>query len=486
MGFRDESLFLRSDVRIEPLVDRFPAELLDVAPVQASLRLAGRWVPALESYLQDPGPHNGFTNEAGAAPSSMEVGALLDGIKRDRADMLAFAAAVSEADHLLQRHAGDPLTALYPRLPSTLDGLVELARDQYGHPLLRFIEPVVYDSPVYDVARQSVRLVPDGAVHRAGARHTPRLTAPDALDLAVPFSHPGLDALARARNTATTAGQLCAALGLNGTEPARLGRLLTSTPAAAEDRDIRHGGRARYLGHACLMLQTAQTTIIIDPSVGTGRSRGGPGLDDLPDRIDLALLTHAHRDHTVLETLLQLRPRIGTVVVPRSSRGNRYDPSIGLCLRALGFAVVELDDFDELPIPSGRVVATPLLDEGSASDVRTKSTYAIQIAGASVFVGGDAGYARPAAYRHIRRRLGAIHMAFFGMHCDKRADGPQEIDAERSTEVIRALDADEAYVFGTDAQCDPRLRTHVEHFLDWCRGHGITAEQLVSGRTWRW
>ena len=464
MGFSDEPVFLGSGVRFEPLVDRFPAEVLDVAPVPASLRLAGRWAPMLESALQDPAP-------PGADPSGMEVGALLDAIKRDRADMLAFAAAVSDADHLLRRHDDDGPAARPAGLPSMLDGLAELARDDAGRPLLRFVEPVVYDSPVYDVARQSVRLTLGDADPRPG----PRLPAPDALDLAVPFAHPGLDALARARNTPTTAAQLCAALGLDGAEPARLGRLLTTAPPAARDRHLEHGARARYLGHACLMLQTSETTVLVDPSAGFD-------LAALPDRIDLVLLTHAHRDHTVLATLLQLRPRIGTVVAPRSSRGNRYDPSIGLCLRALGFAVVELDDYDELPVPGGRVVATPYLGEGSGPDVRAKSTYAIQIAGASIFVGGDAGDPTPAGYRHLRRRLGPIHMAFLGMRCGTAADGP----AGRDAELIRALDADEVYVFATHAPRDPRLRTQVEQFLDWCRGHGITAEQLVSGRTWRW
>jgi hypothetical protein len=520
MVFTNEPVFLRSDVRIEPLVDSFPAELLDVAPVQASLRLAGRWVPMLESYLRDPGPHGGMPAVRSTLPSTMEVGALLDSVKRDRADMLAFAAAVNDADHILGRRAGAPLAFLYDDLPPSLDGLVEISTDQAGRAQLRFVEPAAYDSPIYDVERQSIRLVRDGTARRPGVRSIPRPDTPDALDLAVPFAHPGLDALARARNTPTTVAQLCAALGLNGTEPGRLGRFLTSTPTAGTDRHIGHGGRARYLGHACLMLQSPQATVLVDPSVGSGRRRGGCGLEDLPDRVDFVLLTRAHRDHTVLETLLQLRSRIGTVVVPRSSRGNRWDPSIGLCLRALGFAVLELDDFDELPIPGGRVMATPFLAEGSGSDIRAKSTYVIQLSGASVFVGGDAGCPRPAVYRQIRRRVGPIHMAFLGTHCgaadldgadldgadldradsdradsdradSNRADSdragwqPDGI-AERYREIIRSLDADEAYVLGSDAWHDPGLRGNVEQLLDWCGEHGITAEQLAPGRTWRW
>jgi hypothetical protein len=53
----DEPRFLRPDVIIEPLVDRFYASLLTVAPVQAAMNLAFMQIPLLESYLQSPQVH---------------------------------------------------------------------------------------------------------------------------------------------------------------------------------------------------------------------------------------------------------------------------------------------------------------------------------------------------------------------------------------------------------------------------------------------
>ena len=57
MGDRNEPKFLRSNAIIEPLVDRFYAWHHTVAPVQASMNLAFRQVPLLESYLHNPQVH---------------------------------------------------------------------------------------------------------------------------------------------------------------------------------------------------------------------------------------------------------------------------------------------------------------------------------------------------------------------------------------------------------------------------------------------
>ena len=76
----------------------------------------------------------------------------------------------------------------------------------------------------------------------------------------------------------------------------------------------------------------------------------------------------------MLETLLQLRGRVGAVVVPRSSRGNLCDPSLALCLKRAGLPVMEVNDFGEVEFPGGKVVATPFLGEHADLDIRAKST----------------------------------------------------------------------------------------------------------------
>ncbi|WP_328518395.1 MBL fold metallo-hydrolase [Actinoplanes oblitus] len=488
---------------IEPLVDRFYAWMHTVSPAAAALNLAKVQIPLLESYPRDP-----------------EMAALLASIRADRADMLAFADAITRAGALLRRSAtGRELTHLYQQLPAALNGLVELAYDGGDQPALRLIEPLLYTSPYYDVSRQSIQLSLDTGEERPSVLGAPRLSRPGVLDLPIPFTHPGIDALFAARLAPTTLGDLCEALELDAARAGELGRLLTGEPALAPDRHIGEGGRIRYFGHACLVIQSAETTIVTDPLISTdGRHGDRYTLADLPDRIDLALITHGHPDHLVLETLLQLRTRIGAVVVPRSSRGSLCDPSIGLMLRALGFAVVEVDDFDEIPIPGGRVVATPFLGEHGDLDVRAKSTYFVRIAGAGLYIGADSSGIDPVVYRHVRSRLDRVDMAFLGMECDGAPLGRlyrgvltdpateqtsasrtlSRSSAKQAVAVMTELGADEGYIYAmgdevwqrhlmaaTPAE-DPYQAAQIEEFLGWCFGSGITADRLRDKREWRW
>lgn len=428
MGDSQEPAFVRSNTIIEPLVDGFYAWIHIVAPVQASMNLANVQVPLLESYLHSPQMHIAASNNPALRGGyfinieesrAMEVGALLEKIKRDRAYMLTFAAA-AEAEELLRQHAtGFDLTPLYLKLPRALNGLVELAYDTCNQASMHFIEPIIYHSPAYDKGRQSVQLSLDTGVERPFILSTPRLASPGVLDLPISFTHPGLDELFKARIRGTTAVRLREVLELNDAQAAQLSRLLTTQSSASPDRHIESGGRIRYFGHACLVLQTPEVAVVVDPFISTDNRHGNwYTLDDLPDRIDLVLITHGHQDHIVLETLLQLRARISAVVVPRSSRGNLCDPSIGLYLKALGFSVIEVDDFDEVPFPGGKVVATPFLGEHSGLDIRAKSTYMVQLAGTSVFIGADSSGIDPALYRSIRTHLGKTDMAFLGMERD--------------------------------------------------------------------
>ena len=125
MGDINEPRFLRSNAIIEPLVDRFYAWLHTVAPVQASMNLANRAgaaarvvsaVPAGARRRQhQPGPARRLLRRTSPEERSTEVAELLDTIKRDRADMLAFAAAIAEAEELL-RQSADRLRP-HPALP---------------------------------------------------------------------------------------------------------------------------------------------------------------------------------------------------------------------------------------------------------------------------------------------------------------------------------------------------------------------------------
>src|SRR5437016_12833400 len=85
---------------------------------------------------------------------------------------------------------------------------------------------------------------------------------------------------------------------------------------------------------------------------------------DLPDKIDFVLITHNHQDHVLFETLLQIRHKVKTIVVPRSAGSGIQDPSLRLALQNCGFRnVIEIDDFDQIDFASGSIVGIPSMGE---------------------------------------------------------------------------------------------------------------------------
>jgi L-ascorbate metabolism protein UlaG (beta-lactamase superfamily) len=525
----DEATFLRPDAIIEPLVDGFYAWLHTVPPVQAAMNLAFVQVPLLESYLQSPLVHINASHNpelrggffVGIEESrSGEVRDLLASIKRDRADMLAFAEAVAEAEELVRTSAtGFDLTPLYPKLPAALSGLVEIAYDTGNQPAIRYIEPAVYRSNVYTEARQSVQLSLETGVERPFILSTPRLTSSDVLDLRIPFRHPGLEELFRSRVHGTTLTRLREMLDLDDDETAALARLMAKQPDLSADRHIDSGARIRYFNHACLVMQTPEAAIITDPWVSADASATDRfTYRDLPDHIDLALITHGHQDHIVLETLLALRGRIGTVVVPRSSRGNMADPSIALYLSHLGLPVTEVDDFAEVEFPGGTVTATPFLGEHADLDIRAKSTYCVKLGGRTVFVGADSSGIDPGLYRYMRGDVGQVDMAFLGMECagapltwlyqglltkpvTKKMSDSRTLsgsNAEQAAGIMTELGASEAYVYAmgeeswlghvmaTTYNDDSYQLKQVTEFMAWCADHGIKSDHLLGQAEWRW
>ncbi len=280
--------------------------------------------------------------------------------------MLRFAAAIAEPARrcCAPDATGFDLTPLYPKLPAELNGLVELAYDTDNQAQMRFMEPLVYQSPAY-TEDAPVGAAVLGDRHRAPVH--PQHAAPGL---------PGRAGAAASRS-ATRAWTSCSGPGCGPPPLAQLRDALELDDAPGRqlrrpaDRPAEPGRRPAHRGrrpHPLLRPRLPGAAV-----AGSGdrhrpvhqcrqlRQATAYTLDDLPDYIDLVLITHGHQDHIVLETLLQLRGRVGAVVVPRSSRGNLADPSIGLMPGHLGFPVIEVDDFDEVAVPrrQGRGDAVP-------------------------------------------------------------------------------------------------------------------------------
>jgi L-ascorbate metabolism protein UlaG (beta-lactamase superfamily) len=317
----------------------------------------------------------------------------------------------------------------------------------------------------------------------------------------------------------TTLNCLREMLELDNDGAAALSRLLAGQPGLSNDRHIDGGARIRYFNHACLVLQTPEAAIITDPWVSADTSATDRFTHrDLPDHLDLALITHGHQDHVVLETLLALRGRIGTVVVPRSSRGNMADPSLALCLSHLGLPVVEVDDFSEVEFPGGKVIATPFLGEHADLDIRAKSTYCVRLGGRTIFVGADSSGIDLGLYRYMRGHVGRVDMAFLGMECagapltwlyqglltipvTKKMSDSRTLsgsNADQAAGIISELGASEAYVYAmgeeswlghvmaTSYNDDSYQLKQAREFMTWCADHGIKSDHLLGQHEWRW
>jgi L-ascorbate metabolism protein UlaG (beta-lactamase superfamily) len=275
------------------------------------------------------------------------------------------------------------------------------------------------------------------------------------------------------------------------------------------------GFRIRYYGHACILIQARGVNILLDPAVSYGfdTDLSRYTFADLPDRLDYVLITHSHHDHIILETLLQLRHKIGTVVVGRNCDGFPQDPSLQLALRKLGFSsVMEVRDVEEIAIPNGSVTPIPFMGEHNDLSIQSKNAYQVRIGSQSVLAIADSCNLEPRLYEHIFRLTGEPEILFLGMECEGAPPSwvygplfpkplPREIDRSRRA---RGCNIDEAvalvdrfpfkqvfvYAMGQEpwlnhildnefTEDSPSLLQSIQ-FINHCRSKGVEAESLFA------
>jgi len=134
----------------------------------------------------------------------------------------------------------------------------------------------------------------------------------------------------------------------------------------------------------------------------------------LPHEIDYVCLTHCHQDHICLETLLQLRHKVNTIIVPKNNGGTLCDPSMRLILKKCRFNVIEVDDLDEIPLADGKIVSIPFLGEHGDLNIRSKTAWIFDVGGRKIFVGADSSNLDPRMYRHIKEFIGDVDIVAIG------------------------------------------------------------------------
>lgn len=430
MSDKDEYLLGQSTV-VEPLINNWAVWSDLISPAPYSMHLVHYQMKTLSSYLANPEIHlkacrnpkfTGGPFVDVPIERAPEIKQLLELTEREQSTNIEFARAITDAYEMLSKEAkGQSLERFYEKLPPLLRGYSELLYDYYNHAILRLNEGLLYESPFYRRELQSMRV---SSTARDDSRRfflsTPRLLDDREVDWTVSFESAVLDDFFALEDRAKPLGEICELLGLSDHASERLLPLLTKAPMPPRQAWKGTAPRIRYLGHACVLVEWNGISVMTDPWVGVRPEQGGIeriAYQDLPPRIDFALITHAHHDHFVPETLLRLRHRIECLVVPRTHGLFYADTSLKLMAKKLGFRnVVELDSLESIKLADGEIVAVPFLGE-HADLPHGKSAYVIRAGSERVLFAADSNCLDRRLYEHLRRILGDIETVFLGMEC---------------------------------------------------------------------
>jgi L-ascorbate metabolism protein UlaG (beta-lactamase superfamily) len=445
-----------------------------------------------------------------------DVKALRDRTARDRTKLIELSRAIGDLDSLLREKAnGYSLESLYAEVPTCLQGYVELVYDLNNQPSFRLIEPLLYKSQFYDPSLQSVMLSEITGDDRPFVMSTPRLEKGNSLQLNIPFASSCYDELFRMKTQANSFENIRETLNLNDEDAIRLRSFLTAEKPRAYQKYRGAAARWRYFGHACILLETQGISVLLDPVLSYTYENGISRYtyEDLPEFIDFVLITHNHQDHILFETLLQLRHRVGTIVVPRNSGGSLQDPSLRLLLNQIGFKnVIEISEMDEIAFDRGAITAIPFLGEHADLNVVSKAAYLLQVDSYKLLFAADSCNVAPKLYEHVHREVGDVDAIFVGMECDgaplswlygplltKRLEREKDhsrrlagSNYERALAIVEQFRSKEVYVYAMGQEpwlnyvmsikytekSNPIIQSN--HLIETCRSRGIIAERLFG------
>lgn len=519
------NVYLKQNVLAEPLVNQWYAWSYLISPATAAMYMANQHMKVMNSFIANPQIHiNALKNPAMIGGPFInydagrvgEIKLLIEKTTRERPQMLEFAQAVKKLDQILASEAkGHSLEPLYEKTPDALRGYVELVYDLNNNASIRFIEGLLYRSRYYNPASQSFAL---SLVEKDG-RHfvfsTPRLKDDTCLHLNMPFDSEALDDLFAMKDRPQPYGVIREKLGVTDEADELFSSFFTEEAPKAGDGYDGDGVRVRYFGHACVLIETAETSILVDPLISYEYPSevGRYTYADLPREIDYVVMTHNHQDHCMLETLLQLRHKIKTVIVPRSNAGALADPSFKLMLQNIGFKNVrEIEEMESIPVPGGQIVGLPFPGEHADLNIRTKTAYYISLKGRSALCVADSNNIEPRLYEHIHEIVGDVDILFIGMECvggpltwlygplltqtlprgmdqSRRFDGS---DYRKAMNIVDRLGAKQVYVYAMGAEPWLTYLTSIEYtkesrqivesdkLIEECKRRGIRSERLFG------
>jgi L-ascorbate metabolism protein UlaG (beta-lactamase superfamily) len=484
----DQQVFLSERVHIEPVVNDWYAVPFLLSPATAAMVVSNHQMPIMQSYVQSPELHSQAVKSAALRGGPFldydgdvaDIRGMIDRFVADLEPALALATDIKAvAGRLAEQFQGEPLAPIYADLPDSLRGRVELVYDTEHRASMRLIEPLMYRSTAFTCHRRGVVLSRRDGDGRRFLLSSPRLCGKGDIRLDLDWADERLRRLYAMRDRPVALGEALALLLSAGlaAEQVDLAKSLFTPVAPRRSAERQHRGegvRVRAFGHACLLVQTAELSILTDPLISydvDGISRFS--YNDLPDRIDYVVITHGHQDHLILEFLLQIRHRVGAIIVPRSQRGMLQDPSLRLMLEHAGFDnVIELAELGSVSVPGGEIVGIPFMGEHGDLDVAAKFAYLFRLGCTTIACAADANNIEPSFFEQIRALTGPIDVLFLGMECEgapmswlygplltrplnRKLDMQRRLDgsnADRAMSLLDIFDVRALYIYAMGAE----------------------------------
>jgi L-ascorbate metabolism protein UlaG (beta-lactamase superfamily) len=524
----NQEVYLKNNVQVEPLINNWFAWYNIIPPVLTALNTVERYIPIMESYIDSPEVHAECVKNPAfkggpfidvTTNRAEEVRALLNHTKDVSKPYIDFVKAIRSLDKLLKEKAvGFKLEELYKQVPAEIKGYVELYYDRHHRPDFRFYEPLLYKSPFYIEAFQSIAFsLINNDTNRPFIFSTPRLNEPGTLNINIPFKSGSLDELFKMKRNAQPYGRIKQLVNITDAQESLFRNLFTTEKPKPYNKYTGDKVRIRYFGHACVLFETNKHSILIDPVLSYTYESDVPRFtyDDLPDEIDYILITHGHHDHILMETMLQLRHKVKNIVVGKNIDGAVQDPSIKLLFRNLGFKnVIEITELEQIIADEITITGMPFIGEHHDLHVNSKLGYHIKLRDYSIMAVADACNQSPELYEHIHNVLGDVDVLFMGMECDGApatwvygpvfTEQPERTkdhtrrgrgsNCKEGMDLVRRFNCKEVYVYAMGAEpwisyiLDVHYTEHSNPIIESdkliaeCMSDGIVAERLFGER----
>lgn len=429
---KDEKVYLKPNVILEPLIDKWYAWTHLIYPPTAAMNMKSRHLKIMNSYVQAPNIHMAATKNPKMLGGPFmnydsnrkeEVQGLIKHAFEERKPMFELAEAIHELTRLLKKHGtGHSLEPLYEKVPEILKGYVELNYDLNGNPSFRIFESLMYKSEYYNTDTQSITLWLTENDERPFVLSTARLPEKNCLEINIPFAHEAIDKMCSMRNEADTLENLIKDFKISEDQKELFESFFTTEKPVKYQKYTGDKIRMRYYGHACILIETKDISILVDPVIsyyGYQNEVNRYSLQDLPEEIDYVLITHNHQDHILFETMLSLRHMVKNIVVPKGTTGNLQDPNLKIMLQTIGFKnVIELQDMETIEHKECKITGIPFLGEHGDLDIQAKICYHVNIGKNSMIFMADSCNIEPKLYDLVAKQVGSIDVIFLGMECD--------------------------------------------------------------------